>query len=214
MLKCKYCEANNVTQMEELTTFTYKDKELEYSVKYLECSNCNQEYIPKDLILENDSSAREARKIADGLLTSSEVQSARNTLGLTQEQASLVFGGGKNAFSKYECNNVTQSAAMDKLIRICLNHRPVFEELCKTVKVNIENKKADILRARHSVKKTSQRGGVRINFDNQTEQPFYFLEQETTIPDYLNLETQEVTNDFTPANFSKGKLLKHIEICE
>ncbi len=55
------------------------------------------------------------RKKSDGLLTSSEIYEARITLGLTQESASLVFGGGKNAFSKYERAEVSQSVAMDKL---------------------------------------------------------------------------------------------------
>jgi len=39
-------------------------------------------------------------------------------LGLTQHAASSIFGGGLNAFSKYERGEVIQSKAMDKLIRV------------------------------------------------------------------------------------------------
>jgi HTH-type transcriptional regulator/antitoxin MqsA len=44
-----------------------------------------------------------------------------------------VFGGGRNAFSKYERGEVSQSVAMDKLIRVCLKHRDVFQELVREV---------------------------------------------------------------------------------
>ena len=69
------------------------------------------------------------KKAVDGLLTSTEILEARENLGLTQEQASLVFGGGRNAFSKYERAEVSQSSSMDKLIRMCLKHPNVFREL-------------------------------------------------------------------------------------
>jgi HTH-type transcriptional regulator/antitoxin MqsA len=54
---------------------------------------------------------------ADGLLTGNQIKAIRDDLGLTQAEAAKVFGGGKNAFTKYENGDVTQSVAMDKLIR-------------------------------------------------------------------------------------------------
>ena len=48
---------------------------------------------------------------------------------LTQEEAAKVFGGGVNAFSKYERGEVTQSAAMDKLIRVAADDQTVFMRL-------------------------------------------------------------------------------------
>jgi HTH-type transcriptional regulator/antitoxin MqsA len=57
----------------------------------------------------------------DGLLTASEIVELRNKLGLTQQEAAKIFGGGINAFSKYERSEVIQSVAMDKLMRLALN---------------------------------------------------------------------------------------------
>lgn len=62
-------------------------------------------------------------------MTSDEIKKARIKLSLTQEQASLVFGGGKNAFSKHERAEVSQSKSMDKLIRACLHHPNAFKDL-------------------------------------------------------------------------------------
>lgn len=54
---------------------------------------------------------------------------ARRTLGLSQEEAARLFGGGRNAFSKYERGEVAQSVAMDRLIRLCLSHPELVKEL-------------------------------------------------------------------------------------
>lgn len=54
----------------------------------------------------------------DGLLTGAQIRTLRESLGLTQAQAARIFGGGPVAFSKYEHDDVTQSDAMDKLLRV------------------------------------------------------------------------------------------------
>lgn len=60
------------------------------------------------------------RKRADGLLTGAQMRQARKALGLTQAQAAKLFGGGQVAFSRYENDDITQSEAMDSLVRVCL----------------------------------------------------------------------------------------------
>lgn len=129
MTHCKICKSENIRQFEEAENISYKGKTLPISMKYSVCNDCEREFISKQQILKNDSRVRDAKKRIDGLLTSTEIADARKSLGLTQEQASLVFGGGKNAFSKYERAKVSQSVAMDKLIRICLQHQSIFNEL-------------------------------------------------------------------------------------
>src|SRR5699024_9109270 len=42
----------------------------------------------------------------------------RKQFDLTQQGAALLFGGGTNAFSKYERGDVIQSVAMDRLLRL------------------------------------------------------------------------------------------------
>ncbi|MFT4929826.1 MAG: HTH-type transcriptional regulator/antitoxin MqsA [Phenylobacterium sp.] len=129
MNECKYCQSENIDHLSSQEIILYKGGELDIVIDYSVCCHCKREFISKQQILNNDTRLRDAKKIADGLLTSTEIYNARVSLDLTQEQASLVFGGGRNAFSKYERAEVSQSIAMDKLIRTCLRHPNVFKEL-------------------------------------------------------------------------------------
>ena len=69
---------------------------------------------------------RDAWRKIDGLLTAQEIVALRNKLGLTQQDAAKIFGGGANAFSKYERSEVIQSVAMDKLMRAALDVPDMF----------------------------------------------------------------------------------------
>jgi HTH-type transcriptional regulator/antitoxin MqsA len=129
MTNCKLCKSDNISQFNDQERIFYKGTELSVSMEYSICNSCGREFISKQQIINNDARMRDAKKSLDGLMTSGEIYDARKKLGLTQEQASEVFGGGKNAFSKYERSEVSQSAAMDKLIRICLKHPNVFREM-------------------------------------------------------------------------------------
>ena len=130
MTECTYCDSTDISQHTAPLTFQYKSENITYVCEYSICNNCGDEFVDTDQIHRNDASVREAKKAHDGLLSSTEILNARNTLGLTQTQASVIFGGGKNAFSKYERNEVSQSASMDRLIRVCLAHPSVYSELC------------------------------------------------------------------------------------
>ncbi len=133
MKNCKLCQSENTSDFVEVEGIEYKGSELQVSMAYSVCNDCKREFISKSQILQNEAALRTAKKEFDGLLSAEEIVRARQALALTQEQASRVFGGGRNAFSKYERGEVSQSVAMDKLIRVCLNHRDVFQELVREV---------------------------------------------------------------------------------
>ena len=133
MTNCRICKSEDVSDYVEGEEISYKGSTLQVSIAYSLCNNCDREFISKPQILQNEAALRAAKKDYDGLLSSEEIIRARRTLSLTQEQAARVFGGGRNAFSKYERGEISQSVAMDKLIRICLNHREVFHELARDI---------------------------------------------------------------------------------
>ncbi len=139
MTNCKICKSKKILHLEDVETISFKGSSLEISMEYSICQDCEREFVSKQQIVNNDSRIRDAKKHVDGLMTSTEIFDARTTLGLTQEQASLVFGGGKNAFSKYERAEVSQSAAMDRLIKVCLKHPYVYRELLESAKIKISD---------------------------------------------------------------------------
>jgi len=131
---CKTCASRNVTDFVEVDRIAYKGSELQISIAYSVCNNCEREFISKPQIIQNEIASRAVKKEFDGLLSSAEIVRARQELLLTQEQASRIFGGDRNAFSKVESGEAAQSVAMDKLIRICLEHRDIFQELAPELK--------------------------------------------------------------------------------
>lgn len=84
------------------------------------CDHCGADPVYPDQIRRNERRIADARRVRDGLLTGNKIRAAREALGMTQAQAAQLFGGGANAFSKYERGDVIQSVAMDRLIRVVM----------------------------------------------------------------------------------------------
>lgn len=88
------------------------------------CDHCG-EYITtpqqsrhnKRVIAEARQHAVDERDRAQRL-TPADILRIRKKLGVTQVQAARVFGGGQNAFSKYENAEVAPSEGMEKLLRL------------------------------------------------------------------------------------------------
>jgi transcriptional regulator with XRE-family HTH domain len=78
---------------------------------------------------------RRATKEHYQLLTGQQVREVRKSLGLSQEQAAKLFGGGPVAFSKYENDEITQSEAMDRLIWLVGQCPWLLEMLAKRLKL-------------------------------------------------------------------------------
>lgn len=140
MSNCIYCKSNDIEICNEEETISYKEKDLKVFMLYTLCHLCGKEFVPKDQILVNDARVRDAKKVSDGLLSSKEIYLARMELGITQEEAAIIFGGGKNAFSKYERAEVSQSTSMDKLIKVALKYAHVFLDLVNEENLTLKNK--------------------------------------------------------------------------
>lgn len=82
------------------------------------CGNCRAEPILMPQIKRNQVAIADARRRADGLLLGDQIRAIRENLKLSQAQAAEVFGGGANAFSKYERGEVIQGVSMDRLLRL------------------------------------------------------------------------------------------------
>ncbi|WP_186810983.1 type II TA system antitoxin MqsA family protein [Xanthomonas arboricola] len=82
------------------------------------CDYCAEEVVlPKHRKL-NAIIYSDAKKESEGLLSCDAVKRMRENWGLSQHDASAVFGGGLNAFSKYERGEIVHSKSMDLLMRV------------------------------------------------------------------------------------------------
>lgn len=98
-------------------------------LEYCLCTLCGADPVLSDQVRRNHLKVADAKRAKEGLLTGQEILAIREALGLTQQAASELFGGGANAFSKYERGDVIQSAAMDKLLRLVAMQSEILDLL-------------------------------------------------------------------------------------
>lgn len=128
--RCPDCETGTLNLEKYSDEFEYRGRLLKVDgLQCWVCNHCGAEIIRPDQIRHGDRLFADARRRADGLLTGQEIVALRKRLGLTQRQAADLFGGGANAFSKYERGDITQSVAMDRLMRLVQKHPHCVEEL-------------------------------------------------------------------------------------
>lgn len=92
------------------------------------CPECH------DGIFDEDSSRRYA-EAGDALILRvrerrrKEIRRIRRKLGLTQKEAAAIFGGGVNAFSRYERGEIEPHSSTQKLLQLLDKHPELLEEI-------------------------------------------------------------------------------------
>ncbi len=131
---CPVCWKGKLTASTFTGKFKPRDGSKPFQVKGLECclcDSCGCDPVLTDQIIRNELKIADAKRKRIGLLTSTEIKDIRKKLKLTQKRAAEIFGGGPNAFSKYERGYAIQSEAMDKLIRVVANLPDAYSMLAE-----------------------------------------------------------------------------------
>ena len=126
---CQICGEGQETKHSELVEHEYRGHKAMLPLHFVSCDTCHSESAGQEESLVNRRGMMAFRKSVDGLLTGAEIASLRRHYKITQVQAAKLFGGGPVAFSKYENDDVTQSEAMDTLLRLVRRSEPAFWEL-------------------------------------------------------------------------------------
>lgn len=133
---CPICDEGTLSTTSHKQGVSYKSNvQLLDGFMHSECSNCGAVITDSEQARNNKRIVIAYQKRIEGLLTGLEVRSVRKKLNLTQAEASKIFGGGPVAFSKYESDDVTQSEAMDKLIRLTSEVGGAMDYLSRTAGV-------------------------------------------------------------------------------
>lgn len=118
MTNCMICGEGHLTTRTGVQDVEYRGHHGDIPYHYLACDTCGSETAGDVELRENKRAMTDFKRSVDGLLTGAEIRNVRLRHQLTQVQAANLFGGGPVAFSKYEAGDVTQSGAMDKLLRV------------------------------------------------------------------------------------------------
>jgi len=127
-MKCPECGCKmNHQTWDELVTVQGKSITV-HSVNGHRCKKCGEAVF-------DDESYDRVVSAGDGLVRAlrkshpPEIRIIREKLGLTQAEAGKIFGGGVNAFSRYECGAAKPSTQMRKLLKIAERHPELVKEL-------------------------------------------------------------------------------------
>lgn len=115
---CPLCTQGRLHEQIDKNRVEYKGQAAEVDLYYSVCDTCGSEQSDAAQVRANKRAMMAFKKRVDGLLSGAEVRALRERLGINQAQAAQLFGGGPVAFSKYESDDVAQSEAMDKLLRL------------------------------------------------------------------------------------------------
>ena len=132
-MKCPTCGTGNLIDATRDMPYIYKgEKTVIKGVRGGYCSN------PKcrEVVLDVSESTRTSKamlafnkKVNAGLTPIELITQVRKQLDLTQQQAAKVFGGGPNAFSRYESGKTTPPVALVKLFHVLHRHPSLYAEL-------------------------------------------------------------------------------------
>ena len=115
---CPICGEGNLTEHRDECEIEHRGHSQMRPSFFSVCDACGSEQTTAEQARRNKRDTIAFRKQVDGLLTGQEVRAVREKLGLSQQQAAELFGGGPVAFSKYENDEVAQSESMDRLLRL------------------------------------------------------------------------------------------------
>lgn len=135
---CPLCEEGYLHEHSGKVKVEYHGNTALLDSRYSLCDFCGAEQAAADQVRHNKRTMIAFKKTVDGLLSGSQVRAIRERFGITQSQAALIFGGGPVAFSKYESDDVMQSEAMDKLLRLADKIPEAFKCLAYEAKVTLE----------------------------------------------------------------------------
>lgn len=118
-------------------TLNYKGQSSTFDMPGWYCADSGESIHTADDQKVSDTALKELKIQVENLLSPADVKRIRkDVLKLTQREAAAIFGGGINAFQKYEAGDHLLSHAMSNLLRVLERH-PEEAEILKQ-----ENRKA------------------------------------------------------------------------
>ncbi len=104
-------------------TLTYKAESITFEMPGWYCDECEESiHTGKDMKV-SDRMLNRLKARSEGLMAPEEIRRIRRKLGLSQEAAGQLIGGGPRAFQKYEGGDLLPSRAISSAM-VLLDHNP------------------------------------------------------------------------------------------
>lgn len=130
-MKCPTCGAAKLVRGSRVIPYVYKGEQTRIpSVSGDICPKCGE------LVLDADESARVGslmlefnRQVNAAAVDPDFIAKVRKKLHLDQREAAEIFGGGVNAFSRYETGRTKPPVALVKLLKVLDRHPDLLAEV-------------------------------------------------------------------------------------
>ena len=121
-MRCLACQKGTLSRTIKEQVFSYKGKSITLEQPGMWCDHCEEGILSGRDIEVTEKAFEEFKAKVDNLLSPADIRRIRNILQLTQREAAEIFGGGKNAFSRYETGDLKPSVALSNLLKMFERH--------------------------------------------------------------------------------------------
>jgi HTH-type transcriptional regulator/antitoxin MqsA len=128
---CPVCGVCALTRAVRDQSYTYKGREtIIEAVEADWCEACGESLTgPGETEKVMVAMRAFQRQVNADLVSPDFVRTVRSKFGLDQREASIIFGGGVNAFSRYETGKTRPPVAMVKLLKLLDSHPELISEV-------------------------------------------------------------------------------------
>ncbi|HNU10905.1 MAG TPA: type II toxin-antitoxin system MqsA family antitoxin [Rubrivivax sp.] len=133
---CPVCRKGHLEAAERVRVFEPHGKRVDVKLQTSVCNACGETTTKASQHRENLRVLAERKVHYGDLLMGEEILALRKRYGLTQQQASKVFGKGKIAFSRYESETTYPDESTTLLLKLAMERPDVMKDLA--VKAEVE----------------------------------------------------------------------------
>lgn len=130
-MKCPTCGSARLVRESRDIPYTYKSETTRIPrVKGEYCPACGEAVLgPTESARASAAMLEFNKRVNAAMVDPAFIARVRRKLALDQKQAAAIFGGGVNAFSRYETGKTRPPLALVQLLRILDRHPEQLEEL-------------------------------------------------------------------------------------
>ena len=130
-MKCPICGRAQLIHDTRDMPYSYKGEETVLpGIEGDYCPACGEVILDRDNSMKAGALMREFNKQVNAAIVDPEfIVSVRKKLALDQKEAAEIFGGGVNAFSRYENGKTRPPLALVKLLRVLERHPDLLAEV-------------------------------------------------------------------------------------
>lgn len=134
---CPVCRKGHLEAAERVRVFEPHGKRVEVKLQTSVCNACGETTTKASQHKENLRLLAERKVHYGDLLMGEEILALRKRYGLTQQQASKVFGKGKIAFSRYESETTYPDESTTLLLTMAIERPEVMKDLADRAGIDL-----------------------------------------------------------------------------